>query len=206
MEQTVLRKENERLTLSLSIRQKSGYGLAKDVAKKFGEEKIKYTFSKSKFSVMYNFGNWYIKIFYPFYEDGKVEICVYKMSLEIKKVLDLVMGYITKVVVPSQKNNLFLTLHTTFESLNTSICVINKKSYTDYSFVQEGNMYNINTKTTYSLKAERMNTKRIKCTDSLVLSMKVDSIGLIGFVPNFFAKFFSEADKSRKEILEKIED
>ncbi len=51
-----------------------------------------------------------------------------------------------------------------------------------------------------------MNTKRIKCTDSLVLSMKVDSIGLIGFVPNFFAKFFSEADKSRKEILEKIED
>ena len=83
MKQTNVEKGNVRkLMLSLTIEEKKGYEISKKIAKRFLENKVQYKFFCSKYSAGYRFDDFYIKVFYPKYEKGKVEVVVYKNTKE----------------------------------------------------------------------------------------------------------------------------
>lgn len=205
MKQANVKKENERLIISLSIKKLGGYGVAKDIAKRFKENGVHYDFRKTKYSAVYIWKNWYMKVFFPGYENGIIEISIAKPDSEIKRVLDLIMDLISNIVVRSEKNKVFLTSLQTFESLNKTICAINTKSYEDYHFNDESKLGSMSLMKTYSITVKRMNSCRIKCEDRATISMRLEP-GMITFLPNIISKFFLEASSTRQQVLERIED
>lgn len=206
MKQANVKKEKERLIISLSIKKIGGYGVAKEIAKKFKDNGIHYNdFRKTKYSVVYAWKDWYLKVFFPGYENGIIELNITKPNPEIKKTMDLIMDLISNVVVRSEKNKVFLSSYQTFESLNKTICAINTKSYEDYVFNDESKIGSMSLMKTYNLTIKRMNSCRVKCEDRVTVSMRLE-LGMITFLPNIISKFFSEASNTRLQILERIED
>lgn len=206
MKQANVKKEKERLIISLSIKKLGGYGVAKEIAKRFKEKGIHYDdFRKTKYSVVYAWKDWYLKVFFPGYENGLIELNISKPNPDIKKTMDLIMDLISNIAVKSEKNKVFLSSYQTFESLNKTICAINTKSYEDYYFNDESKIGSMSLMKTYNLTIKRMNSCRVKCEDRVTVSMRLE-LGMITFIPNIISKFFSEASKTRLEILEGIEE
>lgn len=206
MKQANVKKEKERLIISLSIKKLGGYGVAKEIAKRFKEKGIHYDdFRKTKYSVVYAWKDWYLKVFFPGYENGIIELNISKPNPDIKKTMDLIMDLISNIAVKSEKNKVFLSSYQTFESLNKTICAINTKSYEDYYFNDESKIGSMSLMKTYNLTIKRMNSCRIKCEDRVTVSMRLE-LGMITFLPNIISKFFSEASNTRLQILERIED
>ncbi len=206
MKQANVKKEKERLIISLSIKKLGGYGVAKEIAKRFKEKGIHYDdFRKSKYSAVYVWKDWYLKVFFPGYENGLIELNISKPNPDIKKTMDLIMDLISNIAVKSEKNKVFLSSYQTFESLNKTICAINTKSYEDYYFNDESKIGSMSLMKTYNLTIKRMNSCRVKCEDRVTVSMRLE-LGMITFIPNIISKFFSEASKTRLEILEGIEE
>lgn len=206
MKQANVKKEKERLIISLSIKKLGGYGVAKEIAKRFKEKGIHYDdFRKSKCSAAYVWKDWYLKVFFPGYENGLIELNISKPNPDIKKTMDLIMDLISNIAVKSEKNKVFLSSYQTFESLNKTICAINTKSYEDYYFNDESKIGSMSLMKTYNLTIKRMNSCRVKCEDRVTVSMRLE-LGMITFIPNIISKFFSEASKTRLEILEGIEE
>lgn len=205
MKQTNVKKSSERLSVNLSIRKGAGYSTSKQIAKRFFEEKIHYKFIHNKYSAMFNFSTFYIKIFYPEYENGKVEIVVYKNDFEVKKVLDIIMDLISNITIECEKNNIFLTSNVAL-TLNDEICLskLDKQSYSSYSFNKEGKIYDLSTKVTYNFKNEGGKRNVVLYRESISISMHLKN-GMISFVPNLFSKFIAEIDEVRKEMRIKIE-
>lgn len=205
MKQTNVKKENERLIINLSTKKGAGYGVSKKIAAKFRDEKVHYKFSQNKYSSMYIFEGFYVKLFYPSYENGKIEICIKNVAHDTKKILDYIMDYIQNIVEPCEKNNIFFRMYTTFNSdLDILISNVNKKIYSDYCYEEQGNIYQVSTKLTYNLIIAKKEKDQLLCKDSLTLLMHVEK-SMVSFIPNLLAKFFLEAEKSREEIIVKIE-
>lgn len=206
MKQTNVNWERERLVLSLSVASTEGYKIAKDIAKIFLDNKVHYKFFKSKNSAVYNFADFYIKVYYSHYGDSKVEITVYKNNIDVKKILDMVMADISKAVIPCEQNSITLYSNSTFDvEKNVDLVKINKNEYTDYSFKSEEKMYNLTTKIRYSLNVASKEDNKIVCKDSVTMSMHIDN-AMVTFTPNLFGKFFVEVAAFRGRMVERIEE
>ena len=206
MKQTNVEKGNVRkLMLSLTIEEKKGYEVSKKIAKRFLENKVQYKFFCSKYSAGYRFDDFYIKVFYPKYEKGKVEVVVYKNTKEVKRVLDIIMDLIAAVTVESDSNKFFLHQVSNF-SLDDEvrICGMSKKVFNRYSIENQKQMYNFSNKISYNLAVLEKNEEEIKYRETIIVTMHI-SAGVVVFVPNLFSKIFEESEKYRKEIIEKIE-
>lgn len=194
MKQTNVEKGKERLVINLSIKKGSGYSAAKEIATRFRENKMKYNFSQTSNSSIFIFENFYIKLFYSKYENEKVEICVKKVLPGTKGILDSVMDIISNIVETSEKNNIFLSSHSKF-SANENMLILNEK---------DGKIYDVPTNFKYELNVvEKGNNKHLG-TDKLSIIMPIKK-SMVSFIPNLLSKFFVVAEKSREEILEKIE-
>ncbi len=204
MKQANVKKEKERFIISLSIKKSEGYGVAKNIAKRFKDNGIHYNFIRNKNSVVYAWKDWYLKVFFPTYEDGVIEFNISKPNPEIKKTLDLIMDLIPNVAVRSEKNKAFLSSYQTFESVNKTLCSINTKTFEDYYFNDESKMCSMSLMKTYNVTVKRLNSCRVKCEDRLTISLRIE-LGMITFLPNIICNFFSEAVNTRQQILERIE-
>ena len=204
MKQTNVKKKRERLELCLSIRKGVGYGVAKEIATKFRENQIRYKFSKEKFSVKYIFKDFYVKVFYPKYENGKLEVHCFRNSDKIKEVLNIILQLIQNDVDYSMKNFIFLNSYLTFDVEDTlSVSELRKKVFSSYQFEEKGEIFCVDTKLSYRLKVENDLKDKIECSDNLTLSMNLKK-GMLNFVPYFISKVFSESTISRNNFLDKI--
>ncbi len=204
MKQTNVKKKRERLELCLSIRKGVGYGVGKEIATKFRENQIRYKFSKEKFSVKYIFKDFYVKVFYPKYENGKLEVHCFRESSKIKEILYIILVLVQNDVDYSMKNFIFLNSYLTFDVEDTlSVSELRKKVFSSYQFEEKGEIFCVDTKLSYRLKVENDLKDKIECSDNLTLSMNLKK-GMLNFVPYFISKVFSESTISRNNFLDKI--
>lgn len=205
MEQTNVKKKKERLELCLSIRKGVAYGVAKQIATKFRENQIRYKFAKEKYSVKYFFKDFYIKVFYPKYENAKLEVHCFKNSDNIKEVLNLILVLVKDEVDYSKKNFIFLNSYLTFDVEDTvSVCELRKKVFSNYQFEEKGEIFCVDTKLSYRLKVEKDLKDKIECSDNLTIALNLKK-GMLNFVTYFISKVFSESTISRNNFLGKIE-
>lgn len=205
MEKTNVLKEKNRLEVSLTIKKGKGYKFSKNLAKVFRENGMKYGFQMEKFSTGYFFKHTYVKVYFPFYDNGKVEITTSRYDDELKSIVKIVLSLLGDNVNYSQKNVLFLNSNAVIQEDTLNIKEFKKKVYENFSYNQEGKIFDVITKINYKIQISKESEEKLILKDNCTLSLNIQK-GMLEFLMYFIKKSFDECSSSRNSFLEKIEE
>lgn len=195
----------KQITTSFLIKPKKGYDLNIKIRDYLKENNIKIDTTKWGRSYLYKFDGFCVKISNYQYDEGRVQITVFKKTEELTKILEKVIELSTDIYVESKYSEVSVKITDNFFIQKNArfISKVNKDMEEYYQLQDKDDFYNILVKKEYTARLKSQNDMELEFEDKLDISCKINK-NTLNFLPILLGYFLEKVEKEKDSFRERI--
>ncbi len=195
----------KQVTTSFLIKQKKGYNLSIKIRDYLKENNIKIDAKKYGRSYFYNFDGFNLKISNYKYDEGMVQITVYKKTKELSQILEKIVELAKELYVESKYSEVTTRLTDNFfiQKKDAFISNANNDIEEYYQLKDKDDFYNILIKKEYTARSKKEDNMEVEIEEKLNINCKINK-EVLNFLPIMICYFLDKAEKERESFREKV--